>query len=294
MNKMTILFFVFFVALLSFGTRVYAQEKKDSVKVEQSVNDKAVNKDTLLRAQVDSLQATIKTMNDSFMEMQQDKKIFSFLTVKNAVIILLCVVIILLLLQILTLSKLADKVSKRRLSHSYDELKHKIEKVKEDVTWNNVQASNKRQDDRRYQPTQQKKDPYADQRPPVSSKEKEQPKKDEQKKQEKPKHVERTIYCSNNQDDLFIETSESKTDMSTFIIEYDPEDKSNNGVLSYIGSLSNLKTMNPKSREEAFKILSGSCALAEASDFDPKHVGKVIKIDGAWRILNAIEIMLKK
>ena len=162
------------------------------------------------------------------------------------------------------------------------------------MTWKNVQSSNKRQDDRHDHLTQQRKDPYANQRPPVSHNEKEQSKKDEQKQQEKPKHVERTIYCPNNQDDLFVDVVDLKTDNSTFCIEYDPEDKSNNGVLSYIGSLSNLKTMNPKSREESFKILSGSCALSDASDFELKHVGKVIKIDGAWKILNAIEIMLKK
>ncbi len=293
MNKMTILFFVFFVALLSFGARVYAQEKKDTVKVEQSVNDKDINQDSLLRAQVDSLQATVDTMNASFKEMQQDKKIFSFLTVKNAFIILLCLTLIILLIQILAFVKLANKVSK--LDTAYDRLKHKIEKVKDDVKWENVQSSNKRQDDRHYHPTQQRKDPYADQNPPVSHNEKEQSTKDEQKQQEKKQRIEKSVFCKNNEGEIFVPPfSNTKDDATTFVIEYDPEQKTPTGTLSYIGNIKKFTGMNQESRNKAFKIEYKDCTLADARVVEMSKPGQVIFNNDYWSIIIPVKVILKK
>ena len=293
MNKMTILFFVFFVALLSFGARVYAQEKKDTVKVEQSVNDKDINQDSLLRAQVDSLQAPVDTMNASFKEMQQDKKIFSFLTVKNAFIILLCLTLIILLIQILAFVKLANKVSK--LDTAYDRLKHKIEKVKDDVKWENVQSSNKRQDDRHYHPTQQRKDPYADQNPPVSHNEKELSKKDEQKQQEKKQRIEKSVFCKNNEGEIFVPPfSNTKDDATTFVIEYDPEQKTPTGTLSYIGNIKKFTGMNQESRNKAFKIEYKDCTLADARVVEMSKPGQVIFNNDYWSIVIPVKVILKK
>jgi len=295
MNKMTILFFVFFVALLSFGARVYAQEKKDTVKVEQSVNDKAIYQDSLLRAQVDSLKATVDTMNASFKEMQQDKKIFSFLTVKNAFIILLCLTLIILLIQILAFVKLANKVSKKELDTAYDRLKNKIEKVKNDVTWKNVQSSNKRQDDRHYHPTQQRKDPYADQNPPVSHNEKEQSKKDEQKQQEKKQRIEKSVFCKNNEGEIFVPPfSNTKDDATTFVIEYDPEQETPTGTLSYIGNIKKFTGMNHESRNKAFKIEYKDCTLADARVVEMSKPGQVIFNNDYWSIIIPVKVILKK
>lgn len=295
MNKMTILFFVFFVALLSFGARVYAQEKKDTVKVEQSVNDKAIYQDSLLRAQVDSLKATVDTMNASFKEMQQDKKIFSFLTVKNAFIILLCLTLIILLIQILAFVKLANKVSKKKLDTAYDRLKYKIEKVKNDVKWENVQSSNKRQDDRHYHPTQQRKDPYADQNPPVSHNEKEQSKKDEQKQQEKKQRIEKSVFCKNNEGEIFVPPfSNTKDDATTFVIEYDPEQKTPTGTLSYIGNIKKFTGMNQESRNKAFKIEYKDCTLADARVVEMSKPGQVIFNNDYWSIIIPVKVILKK
>lgn len=300
MNKMTIIFLVLFVALLSFGTRVYAQEKKDSVKVEQTTEDnKVVLNDSILKVQVDSLQAVIKTMSQQFMEMQQEKNIFSFLSVKKAVVILLCLVLILLLLQVLALTKLADKVSKRRLKHNFDELNAKIHKVKEEAQWNNVQADNKRKEEKRYGPpaSQQRRDPYAGQRPADTSQQREQTKKEEPKKPEKRQRIEKTIYCRNNEGDLLVPPySDTKDDATTFIIEFDPEDKSNLGILSYVGNIHKFRSMNQESLKKAFTIEFNNCTLADATVVEMSKPGQVLfnKNDQAWTITIPIKVTLKK
>lgn len=297
MNRMTIMVFVFFVALLSYGMRVYAQEKKNSVNVEQTTSTKNVeNQDSILKAQVDSLHATINTLEDRFAAMQQEKNIFSVISVKMAVSILLCLVLLLLLLQVIALVKLAKKASQKDLDRKYEELRSKYYKFKDEDTLNNVKPASQGKGER--WPRSNQRDSYAGTQPIKTSSTKEEQRKEESRKEngeKEVKNIEKTLYCRNNEGDLFVVTSESREETSTFIIEYNPEDKSQNGVLSYIGTLANLKTMQPKSRDESFKILSNSCALHDASDLELKHEGKVIKTpDGAWKILNAIEIILKK
>ncbi len=293
MNKMTIVFLVLIVAFVSYGSMVYAANKVDTTQVKKETVNKT---DSLLRTEILAVQAVNDSLRQEISSMKSDLSL-----IKTICYIAACAIIILLLLIVIAFLQLAKKAGKRRVQENYEKLRDKIEKLKNDVTWSNVQSrssssnhssSQRNNDESAYQPKDvrsvQSKERFNIQKPKDNT-----PPEKEAKIEEK-RHVLKEVYLTNNEDDLFLRSFEQKHDGSNFLIEYDPDDKSNMGDLSVIGNIEALRVMNRESRECSLRVVKSKCTWREATDYSQVHVGQVVKYQDAWKILSPVEITLKK
>ena len=117
-----------------------------------------------------------------------------------------------------------------------------------------------------------------------------------QKEDDKPgkNQVIKELYMANNEGDMFIGFSDSPKDDSTFLIKYKPDDPSNQGELHAIGSVGVLRVIKTESRDESLKIVGNSCPWKEAKEYEQVQAGLVVKKNDVWKIINPVEIILRK
>ena len=117
-----------------------------------------------------------------------------------------------------------------------------------------------------------------------------------QKEDDKPgkNQVIKELYMANNEGDMFIGFSDSPKDDSTFLIKYKPDDPSNQGELHVIGSVGVLRVIKTESRDESLKIVGNSCPWKEAKEYEQVQAGLVVKKNDVWKIINPVEIILRK
>ena len=111
---------------------------------------------------------------------------------------------------------------------------------------------------------------------------------------EERKPTRKILYLVNNDKELFIRSSEQRLDNTPFVIEYDPYDGSNQGILSIIGAIEVLKVMNSESRDFSIKVVKPNCTWNEATRYEQKDTGLVEKYESGWRIVKPVEITLIK
>ena len=361
MNKMIILFFVLTLAFLCFGSLIYAANKPDTTNVENKVD----KPDSLIQKEIKTLQAVKASLEKDVESLKADVSQMRFLFSISA-----CGILILLLLLVLAFMKIADKASKKRLSHCYDELNGRIEKLE----WDNAQPNptvskqpkqesisdvvdlskstfdkrnglllvtfigqNNRynisvdgKDKKRYVqgqvsledlirkyfsnriaqersrraritvPTNKPDDynnPQNRTQPHnngnVDSPSGASPQQETQNPERK--SIIKELYMANNEDDIFTKSSDHKLEESTFLIEYDPEKSETQGDLNVIASINDLRVMNEGSRQKSIKVNRfENCTWKDATEYEQVHVGKVIKNQNVWVIINPVEIILKK
>ena len=284
---MTIVILVLFIALFSYGAKVYADNRTDSTHVEGT---STVMADSIYDAEITAIDTTYQTIKE---EVDAIKSNIS--SIKIIMFVCLAAILILLLLLVLAFFSLANKASKKKLENKYDKLNAKIESVKEEVRWESAKPKR----DETYRPretiekdmSQQKKGnekPTVASNPPMKEKE-------ITPMQEKGR-VKKGIYVEANTDDIFLNPSDQKQERSVFVIEYDPEAKDHSGDLSVIGPISALRVMNKESRGCSIKLVKSSCNWADATDYEQTHVGRVLKEkdNNVWKIIYPVEIELKK
>ena len=295
MKKMTIAILVLFLALLSYGTIVYAQNKVDSAKVENN----SVKKDSLLEQEIAlQIEATKDSLQQEISSLKSD-----ITSIRSICFIGACVIIILLLLFVLAFILLAKKASTKRLEENYDKLRSKIEKAKDDMRWEATQSrqTSTRRDEQNRPKKSHDDSPYMP-KPNASDKEKQPTAQNSDKKhtesgndhKTEKKQIIKELYLSNNDGDIFTKSFEKKQDGCNFLIEYDPEDKTAMGDLNVIGGLNALRVMNTESRDKSIKVVKSNCTWTEATDYAQVHVGKVRIYKTGWMIMNPVEIELKK
>lgn len=285
MNKMIIVILVFFMALCSYGAKVYAENKIESTHVE---GVDSLMADSIYNSGIAAIDSTYQTIKD---EIDSIKSNIS--SIRTIMFVSLAAILILLLLLVLAFFSLANKASKKKLENKYDKLNAKIESVKEEVRWESAKPKR----DETYRPretrekdmSQQKKGngkPSVAPSPPIKEKE-------ISSKQEKVR-LKKEIYVEANMDDIFLNPSDQKQERSVFVIEYDPEARDHSGDLSVIGNISALRVMNKDSRGCSIKLVKSSCNWTDATDYEQAHVGRVIKDNDVWKIIYPVEIELKK
>lgn len=285
MNKMTIVLLMLLIALVSYGTKVYAENRPDSAGTENIAID-TINVPRLEAVVVDSAFQAMKEEVDSIK--------YDISSLKSILFICAGAILILLLLIILAFFKLADKASNKKLSMKYEKLYSKIEKATDEMRWNSVKPRREES----YKPHDSRK---SDEQP-KKAEENPKPKSEDTKPEKTPekpqpaevRNVKKEIYVGTNQDDIFVGFTDQKLDKSVFVIEYDPEDKSHMGDLSVIGNINTLRVINKESRDKSIRIVKSDCAWAEAKDYILDHVGTVVKNNDVWQILNPVDIILKK
>lgn len=295
MNKMTIAFLVLFLAMFSYGLVIKAENKIDTTNVE---NQATAKPDSLEQDVALEIQATYESMQQEISTLKSDIS-----SLKSICFIGACVVIILLLLVVLVFIRLANKASKKRLDASCENLHRRIDKMKDDIQWKNVQSHHatarrdeqdrprKSHDDAPYKPKANASDKEKQPIAPGSEN-----KHSESSNEHKPerKQIIKELYLSNNDGDIFTKSFEKKQDGCNFLIEYDPEDKTAMGDLNVIGGLNALRVMNTNSRDLSIKVVKSNCTWTEATDYAQVHVGKVRMFKGGWMIVNPVEIELKR
>ena len=296
MNKMTIAILVLFLALLSYGTIAYAQNKVDSAKVESN----NIKKDSLLEQEIAlEIQATKDSLQEAVSSLKTDISSIKVICYSG-----ICVTIILLLLVVLALILLAQKASKKKLEANYEKLRSKMEKMKDDIRWETAQSrhTSARRDEQSRSNNSHVESSYMPKHNVSSDKGKQpaaqetanMPSDSENGKKPEKKRALKEVFLSNNEGDIFTRSFETKQDGCNFLVEYDPEDKSGMGVLSVIGSMGALRVMNTDSRDCSIKKVKDSCAWGDAVEYEMIRPGKVVLYQNAWKILNQVEIVLKR
>jgi hypothetical protein len=285
MNKMTIVILVLFIALFSYGAKVYADNRTDSTHVEGTSTVKA---DSIYDAEITAIDTTYQTIKE---EVDAIKSNIS--SIKIIMFVCLAAILILLLLLVLAFFSLANKASNKKLANNFGELNAKIERAKKDILWESVNPKRaetyRPRETREKDMSQQKKGnerPIVASNPPIKEKE-------ITPRQEKGR-AKKEIYVEANMDDIFLNPSDQKQERSVFVIEYDPEAKDHSGDLSVIGPISALRVMKKESRGFSIKLVKSNCNWTDASDYEQTHVGRVLKDNDVWKIIYPVEIELKK
>lgn len=285
MNKMTTILLVSFLFLILYGTKVYAQESKDTVQnVEVSIENDSLQNQFL------ALNDTLQSLKEAINEIKNDKP-FSAASLKNTLFVILGIIILILILIIIAFNEIAGRVRKKNLNKfekdinnlksQNDYLSQRIENIRQ------TQASKASVHKTVVNPS-----PKQSVIPSSSNnaQNETQKKNDDKKQSSSVRHQSKTIYCMNN-DDLLVKTSETKLDRYNFVIEYDPDDSAKMGTLSFIGEFEVLRTMNEQSREMLFKTEGN---IKEAKDYVIKRPGRAVLTQDVWKVINKIEVQFMK
>ena len=179
------------------------------------------------------------------------------------------------------------KVISEREAKMAKQNQYRVKEIIEKYFKNEIEQirSRKIQDDSTYAPQREQTDQIDTSTQEPSQKEDEKPGK---------KQVIKELYMANNEGDMFIGFSDSPKDDSTFLIKYNPDDPSNQGELHAIGSVGVLRVIKAESRDESLKVVGNSCTWKEAKEYEQIKAGSVEKKNDVWKIINPVEIILKK